>query len=992
MATPNGEGSVAWFEWGTNGDYGQVTAATNVGNGSSVVRVGIAISNLAFGGVYSCRLVVSNASGLVYGAEQRFTTGENVADWGYANWVVSSFGVSGVPVGLTNAVAVAGGSLFSLALKNDGSVIAWGNNSFGQTNVPGGLSNMVAIAADGFASIALKQDGTVVAWGNNANGTTNVPVSLSNVVAIAANLALKADGTVVAWGTNYNVPNGLSNMVAISGGNLALKNNGTVVAWGNDSFGQTNVPVGLTNVVAIAAGADFNLALKNDGTVIAWGHNNYGQTNLPVGLSNVVMIAAGGAYSLALRSDGTLIAWGSDNYGETTIPPGLTDIAALAGGDIHSLALCTTLPYATTQSALGMTATGATLCGMATANNFASTAWFEWGTNNSYGQSTSVTNIGNGNNVVRVTAPIDGLVLGGAYSFRLVVSNVAGVTYGMEQRFTTGQHLVGWGNYISVPPGMNNVVAAAIGNQNYTGLALKNDGVLVSFGGPSMGTNIVAAAVGGAHTLALKTDGRVIAWGNNTYGQANVPSDLTNVVAIAAGTNHSLALTADGIVVAWGDNLHGETSMPPGLNNVVAIAANAYLSLALRNDGTAAMWGDNYGYLSLIPLDHIVAISCDMHSAVVLKTDGTVATWNFYLPPTLVPNDLSNVVAIASGYYHHLALKSDETVVVWADWGYGTYGQTNVPNGLSNVVVIAAGGNFSLAIAPDHLPTADNQSVFDQGSDNVVIQLSGSDPDDSSLNFRIFTLPSSGTLHQFCNGRGPAIWETNTLVTDPDGLIVFVPATNGFTSFEFVADDGNTNSPPATVTIEVTDQPPTADAQSVSSHWNTNLVIQLSGSDPDEGSLYFRVMSLPANGVLYQCGEGSQGEPIVGTNTLIADPNNFVVFVPATNGFGSPYASFNFVTDDGIMRSAPAMVTIEVSAPSKPQVSCLWHSGEDGSFDSFELDFNGDDWATYSVWTSTNLMDWEQLGPATMPLPGVFQFIDPDVVNWPQRFYRVGAP
>jgi hypothetical protein len=87
----------------------------------------------------------------------------------------------------------------------------------------------------------------------------------------------------------------------------------------------------------------------------------------------------------------------------------------------------------------------------------------------------------------------------------------------------------------------------------------------------------VAIAGGGFHSLALKGDGTVVAWGDNDSGQTNVPPDLTNAVAIAAGWKNSLALKNDGTVVAWGLN----SSVPAGLTNAVAIAAGKFHSLAL---------------------------------------------------------------------------------------------------------------------------------------------------------------------------------------------------------------------------------------------------------------------------------------------------------------------------------------------------------------------------------------------------------------------------
>jgi hypothetical protein len=70
-----------------------------------------------------------------------------------------------------------------------------------------------------------------------------------------------------------------------------------------------------------------------------------------------------------------------------------------------------------------------------------------------------------------------------------------------------------------------------------------------------------------------------------------VPGDLTNAVAIAAGDYHSLALRSDGTVTAWGGDFSGETHVPGGLSNVIAVAASGGHSLALKSDGTVVAWG-----------------------------------------------------------------------------------------------------------------------------------------------------------------------------------------------------------------------------------------------------------------------------------------------------------------------------------------------------------------------------------------------------------------
>lgn len=236
-----------------------------------------------------------------------------------------------------------GEALSSAANLSVNRVVAWGNNSEGLTNVPPGLSNAVAISAGNGGCTALKADGTVQAWG--LSGMRNVPAELSNVVAISSAsdyaLALKSDGTVVSWGNGYGVPAGLGNVAAISANgyfNVVLLADGTVRAWGDGNSGETNVPPDLTNVVSVAAHGH-TLALLDDGTVAAWGPNYAGETNVPAGLANVVSVKAWVSLSLALRDDGTVVAWGDNSYGLTDVPGGLTGVVKLETGGYTVLAL-----------------------------------------------------------------------------------------------------------------------------------------------------------------------------------------------------------------------------------------------------------------------------------------------------------------------------------------------------------------------------------------------------------------------------------------------------------------------------------------------------------------------------------------------------------------------------------------------------------------------------------------------------------------------------
>jgi alpha-tubulin suppressor-like RCC1 family protein len=132
-------------------------------------------------------------------------------------------------------------------------------------------------------------------------------------------------------------------------------------------------------------------------------------------------------------------------------------------------------------------------------------------------------------------------------------------------------------------------------------------GTVVSWGSQvipnaSPGTQFTKIAAGGEHNLALKSDGTVVAWGDDTFKPSTIPAGLNGVVAIAAGFSHSLALKSDGTIVAWGDSSFSQTMIPGGLNDAVAIAAGNNYSLALKSNGTVAGWGSNqYGERAVPP-------------------------------------------------------------------------------------------------------------------------------------------------------------------------------------------------------------------------------------------------------------------------------------------------------------------------------------------------------------------------------------------------------
>ena len=121
----------------------------------------------------------------------------------------------------------------------------------------------------------------------------------------------------------------------------------------------------------------------------------------------------------------------------------------------------------------------------------------------------------------------------------------------------------------------------------------------------------MAIAAGASNSVALKNDGTVVAWGDNSYGECNVPPGLSNVVALASGGGsavHFVVVKADGTLAVWGSYLGKQSDVPPGMTNAVAAADGAYHALALissrplslRAPVSSALWDTN-GFIVSVP-------------------------------------------------------------------------------------------------------------------------------------------------------------------------------------------------------------------------------------------------------------------------------------------------------------------------------------------------------------------------------------------------------
>jgi alpha-tubulin suppressor-like RCC1 family protein len=361
------------------------------------------------------------------------------------------------------------------------------------------------------------------------------------VVAAAAIQALTAAGGAAA----------AAGAGSAAGRSAAVASGGTLRAWGYNYSGQlgngmqgnqasspvkVKLPAG-TKITSVRAGCDHALALTSTGTVLAWGSNSNGQlgvsskshrptparVKLPRG-TKVKAIRAGCDYSMALTTTGKVLAWGYNGQGQlgndTTVDshtpvrvklPAGVKATAISAGFEHSLAL---------------TSTGKVLA---------------WGSNLD-GQ------LGNGTHAAR-SVPVRVKVPTGTK-----VTAVAAGSF-ISLALTSKGQVLAWGDN----------AYGELGNGTTTPSSRPVRAKLPP------GTRVRGIFAGCAHTLALTTAGKVLAWGDNNNGQLGNGTTMSSsvpvrpsmpagasVTAVSAGCQHSLALTSKGRVLAWGYNFRGQ--------------------------------------------------------------------------------------------------------------------------------------------------------------------------------------------------------------------------------------------------------------------------------------------------------------------------------------------------------------------------------------------------------------------------------------------------
>ena len=845
------------WSWGDN-SYGQLGNNTTT---QSPVPVEVMMAGANGGAPVALTGVVAVAAGSYHSLAVRsdgtvWAWGRNVAgELGMSTSTSQSALAVQVP-GLSGMTAVTAGLYFSVALRGDGTAWAWGYNVYGElgsgsntnsTSVPTQVSNAaatvaIAAGADGEHLLLLQSNGTVLATGNNqygqlGNNTTATAYYPVAVMGVGGQSTQLSGVVAIAAGTNHS---------------LAVLGNGNAVAWGsNTNLPYTNTPAG-----QLGDGAATSTSTSVPVTVAA----AVGGTGSLAGASTV---SAGGNHSVVVGSGGVLYGFGSDSYGESgngTEAVGQATPAAVVGLDVAAQPARPTLTpmggaYSAAQTVTVACATpGATL--YYTLDDTAPT------TSSASVAAGGTISVG-ATAILRVRAFASGMQPSPETSALYQIApgrTAAGLNHTLAVDASGTVWSWGYNYYGQLGNG-------SLGNLSFAGQVTGLPGgqqALAVAAGDRHSLALMSNGVTSQNTVWSWGDNSYGQLGNNTTTQSPVPVEvmmaganggapvaLTGVVAVAAGSYHSLAVRSDGTVWAWGRNVAGELGMStstsqsalavqvPGLSGMTAVTAGLYFSVALRGDGTAWAWGYNvYGELgsgsntnsTSVPTQVsnaaatvAIAAGADGEHLLLLQSNGTVlATGNnqygqlgnnttatAYYPVAVMgvggqSTQLSGVVAIAAGTNHSLAVLGNGNAVAWGSntnlpytntpagqLGDNSTANSSVPvavattssSGSNSLKVVSAGGNHSLAIigyegVPIFLGWGDN--TYDESDGGYPPLAGGSTPP-------YYTAPVIVQLPTDSDGDGLPDWQEYLIGTNPlnpdtngDGISDYVEYYAGF--------------------------------------------------------------------------------------------------------------------------------------------------------------------------------------------------------------------
>ncbi|MEQ1935239.1 MAG: hypothetical protein ABL962_15375, partial [Fimbriimonadaceae bacterium] len=316
----------------------------------------------------------------------------------------------------------------------------------------------------------------------------------------------------------------------------------------------------------------------------------------------------------------------------------------------------------------------------------------------------------------------------------------------------------------------------------------------------------------------------------------------------------------------------------------------------------------------------------------------------------------TNIVAIASGDTSLLALRNNGTVI-------GVPSDPPSQLGLNGVVAIAAGYTHALALRTNGTVVGWGSgagALVPAGLSNVVAIAAG--------DYHSHAVQSNGNIVTWgFSVTGP--------ISAPQGL--------GFPISIVCGDEYS-------MALVASNTPPVPFDRGFVCPMNRDSILALSNTvaDPNGDPLVnYRIVAPPSKGNLYQFNSGARGAEFTGVNTPVTDSLNRVIFAPAADESGAPYANFAVIANDGQFDSSPNSGEIYIIPPPTLEIN----STVSGSNLLATLTITGFTNRQQIIQYSTNLIDWSILGFASQPSPGHYSFTDTSVTNQPLRFFRVWA-